>query len=97
MAKVSVCELFCVLVLHNENDHMGIWKPWHLIKKVKLYMMLWKLMNNILSFAMNVSQATPWSYYQVNWNPYWDKIQQTVVNETLIELSKHHLYQQANR
>lgn len=27
----------------------------------------------------------------------WDKAQQTVVNETLIELSKHHLYQQANR
>lgn len=26
----------------------------------------------------------------------WDKTQQTVVNETLIELSKHHLYQQGN-
>lgn len=26
-----------------------------------------------------------------------DKTQQTVVNETLIELSKHHLNQQANR
>lgn len=26
----------------------------------------------------------------------WDKAQQTAVNETLIELSKYHLYRQAN-
>lgn len=55
-----------------------------------------QIIYSILPLAMNAPQDTLQSYDQVLEPLFWDKMQQTVVNETLIELSKYHLYQQAN-
>lgn len=96
MTEVSVCGLFCVLVFMK--TFMWAFEDLTFNKERSNYIWCFDNPWTIFYHWNECISGYPMIILPGKLEPLlWDKTQQTVVNETLIELSKHHLYQQANR